>query len=159
MYDAYRPQYSVEFLVRWVNTSSDERNKTNFYPRVNKRDLIKKGYLAEKSSHSRGSTVDMTLIKCNTQYHQRFVPIIRKLNGTTLPFLFDSSIDTGTGYDLMDEASHVKNNVVFQKHTKNRKIINDVMSSVGFQVLAEEWWHFTLKDEPFKNKYFNFPIE
>ena len=159
VYDAYRPQCAVDSFVNWIENSSDNRNKEYYYPRVDKKDLIKKGYVASRSGHSRGSTLDMTVIRCDYKHLEKAIPEKRDFNGTILTYMNDRSIDTGTGFDLMDEASHVKNSIVLEYHDKARKYINDVMASVDFKVLAEEWWHFTLVNEPFKDKYFNFTID
>eukprot|EP00826_Nyctotherus_ovalis_P040786 TRINITY_DN4046_c0_g3_i14.p2 TRINITY_DN4046_c0_g3~~TRINITY_DN4046_c0_g3_i14.p2 ORF type:complete len:178 (+),score=43.54 TRINITY_DN4046_c0_g3_i14:177-710(+) len=159
VYDAYRPQGAVDSFVHWIKHSPDNRNKKYYYPRVDKRDLMRKGYIAARSGHSRGSTLDMTVIRCDLQHLQYSKPQMRNFNGTVLPYMYDRSIDTGTGFDFLDEASHVNNTIVFEVHKRYRKFIEIVMSSVGFEVLDEEWWHFTLINEPFKNKYFNFTIE
>eukprot|EP01022_Parablepharisma_sp_SALTPOND_P000912 TRINITY_DN105242_c0_g1_i1.p4 TRINITY_DN105242_c0_g1~~TRINITY_DN105242_c0_g1_i1.p4 ORF type:complete len:277 (+),score=24.93 TRINITY_DN105242_c0_g1_i1:1082-1912(+) len=159
VYDAYRPQCAVDYFVNWLKRSNDERNKPYYYPRVNKKDFLEKGYVASKSGHSRGSTLDMTLIKCERNYLKRAIPEMRNFEGFILPFMADKSIDTGTGFDLMDEASHVINGIVTDLHNNNRVYISKVMTSVGFKVLEEEWWHFTLINEPFNNTYFNFTID
>ncbi len=159
VYDSYRPQQSVDYFVNWIKNVDDERNKPFYYPRVDKRTFIEEGYVASRSGHSRGSTLDMTIIKKDLKHLERAQREMRNFYGIVLPFMNDNSVDTGTGFDLMDEASHGENNIVSAEHKANREYIRKVMESVGFRVLAEEWWHFTLRDEPFKNTYFNFTVE
>jgi len=160
VYDAYRPQCAVDFFVQWIKSMPDEqRNKPFFYPRVDKRTFIEQGYVASKSGHSRGSTLDMTVIECDKHFLERGVPEMRNFDGIILPFNIDNTLDVGTGFDLMDEASHGENNIVKKPHKERRDYINAVMSEVGFKVLEEEWWHFTLIDEPYKHEYFNFTVE
>lgn len=159
IYDSYRPQTAVNEFVSWITTSEDQRRKMQHYPRVDKKDLIQKGYVADKSGHSKGSTVDLTIFKIGANISTMSKYEVRNFNGIELPFLDDGTLDMGTSFDLMDEASHGVNNVVFEEHNVNRNLLKNVMESVGFMVLPEEWWHFTLKDEPFPDTYFDFPVE
>ena len=159
IYDSYRPQRAVDEFLSWMTTSDDQSRKLQHYPRVDKKDLIEKGYVASKSGHSKGSTVDLTLVKLGTTISEYSTYEVRNFNGIELPFLDDGSVDMGTSFDLMDEASHGENNVVFEEHNANRNFLKEVMEQVGFRVLPEEWWHFTLKDEPYPDTFFDFPVE
>ena len=135
IWDAYRPQKAVDNFVAWINNPNDKGDKT-FYPELNKSDLIKNNYIATKSGHTRGSTVDLTIIKKDGSF-----------------------VDMGGTFDLFSEISHYKYQKITQEQKRNRKILHDAMIQAGFKGIYSEWWHFTLKDEPYKNTYFNFDIE
>ena len=153
IYDTYRPQRAVDHFVRWAADLADTKMKYAFYPNVEKRDLFKKGYIAKKSSHTRGSTVDLTLIDAT-----------------------GNDIDMGTTYDWFGIESHpdfcgnpetgkykaqksTDGNSITEKQFANRMILRDVMLRHGFKPIEEEWWHFTLGNEPYPKTYFNFPIK
>ena len=137
IFDAYRPQKAVSHFVRWAEDISDTRMKKYFYPQVDKSRLFIEGYIAEKSGHSRGSTVDLTLFDMNT----------------------GKELDMGGTFDYFGELSHpdYKGNLTEQQ-LKNRQILRDAMLRHGFKPLDEEWWHFTLKNEPYPDTYFTFTI-
>ncbi len=137
VYDAYRPQKAVDHFVRWAKDLEDTKMKDQYYPDVDKSKLFEKGYIAAKSGHSRGSTVDLTLIQLGD----------------------NSELDMGTLYDLFGPESHPDYKELEPKQWFNRKYLQDVMEKHGFKHLPEEWWHFTLKDEPYPNTYFDFDIE
>ncbi len=160
VYDCYRPQMAVDDFIAWSAVKGDQITKAEFYPQVDKADLFKLGYVAAKSSHSRGSTMDLTivpiptlqeatyhrgqkLVSCYAAYHDRFQ---------------DNSIDMGTGFDCMDERAHPDNIMVGVVAYQHRMILQQLMLKYGFNPYPYEWWHFTLKDEPYPNTYFNFPI-
>lgn len=163
IYDAYRPQQAVDHFMRWSKDVTDQTKKAHYYPRVDKAKVFELGYVAERSGHSRGSTVDLTLIKKSASLH----PIIEKkrtlLDGFTITLLDDGTVDMGSSFDLFDVASHYENNLIADEHKERRTYLKNVMEKHGFKNYAEEWWHFTLKNEPYSahldSSYFNFPIE
>ncbi len=160
VFDCYRPQMAVDDFIAWSKQADQQQAKAEFYPRVNKADFFRLGYVAAKSGHTRGSTVDLTIVPIPTMQsavYQRG----QKLVSCYAPYLqrfFDSGIDMGTGFDCMDPLSHSDNTQVGLVPYQNRLLLHNIMVKYGFMPLAEEWWHFTLRDEPYKNTYFNFPI-
>ena len=158
-YDCYRPQRAVDQFVAWAKRLQDTRTKAEFYPRVAKTRLFKDGYIAAKSGHSRGSTVDLTLVRRTAGKQERY----RRANqrDCALPAgvrFRDNSIDMGTGYDCLDPLSHPFNGRIGGKQRKNRLTLRHAMVDAGFNPLPTEWWHFTLADEPFPERYFDFPV-
>lgn len=137
IYDGYRPQKAVEHFIRWAKDIDDIKMKDIFYPNINKKDLFIKGYIAEKSSHSRGSTVDLTLFDTKT----------------------NSDLDMGGYFDYFGESSSSDYTNLTKTQLTNRKLLKDVMAKYGFKHLEEEWWHYTLINEPYPDTYFNFDIE
>ena len=135
IWDTYRPQKAVDNFVEWINNPNDEGDKS-FYPNLKKSDLLKGQYIMEKSGHTRGSTVDLTLIKKDGSF-----------------------VDMGGTFDLFSEISHPDYKKLTREQKKNRKILHDAMIKAGFNGLDSEWWHYTLKDEPYPDIYFNFDIE
>ena len=136
IYDAYRPQMAVDHFVRWAGDLSDVRMKEYFYPDVSKQDLFSLGFIAEHSGHSRGSTVDLTL-------HDT---------------VNDRDLDMGGTFDFFGEISHSDYTNLTVEQLDNRKYLREVMIRNGFTPLREEWWHYTLKDEPYPNVYFTFKV-
>ncbi|MFH4967942.1 M15 family metallopeptidase [Gaetbulibacter sp. M240] len=136
VYDGYRPQRAVNHFVRWANNFNDTINKGIFYPEVRKKNLFKEGYIATRSGHSRGSTVDLTIINAKTK-----VPL-----------------DMGSKYDFFGKKSWVNYNNISNEQKANRRLLQVIMMKHGFRNYPKEWWHFTLKNEPFPNDYFDFPI-
>ena len=163
VYDAYRPQSAPDHFMRWSKDQYDQLKKAAYYPRVNKADIFELGYVAKRSGHSRGSTVDLTLIKQGAQIHDVIVSERVLLNDYQVPFLDDGSIDMGSSFDLCDEASHDGSEVIPEEYQKLRRYLKEVMERHGFKNYAKEWWHFTLRNEPFPadqdSSYFNFPVE
>ncbi|OJX12233.1 MAG: hypothetical protein BGO77_03530 [Caedibacter sp. 37-49] len=158
VYDSYRPQTAVNHFVRWSQDVHDNKMKALYYPRVNKADVFDLGYISKKSGHSRGSTIDLTLIHKNSILTEiKFQS--RILNtGVEISFLEDGTIDMGSSFDLFDEASHFQNDLITSEHLSRRNYLKEVMEVCGFKAYAKEWWHFTLKDEPFPDTYFDFPV-
>jgi D-alanyl-D-alanine dipeptidase len=136
VYDAYRPQRAVSHFMRWAQDTDDVRMKRCFYPKLDKSVLFERGYIAEKSGHSRGSTVDLTLFDAMT----------------------GKEVDMGGTFDWFAEESHPDYRGVTEKQYANRMLLCEIMTSHGFKPLAEEWWHFTLADEPYSDTYFDFPV-
>ena len=136
LYDAYRPQRAVDFFVQWSNNSYDTINKRIYYPNINKSELFEFGYIAYKSGHSRGSTVDVSLVEIST----------------------NKVLDMGTVFDYFGVESHTFFDDISEKQKSNRLILYEIMSNNGFKNYSKEWWHFTLKNEPYQ-KYFDFLVK
>ncbi len=163
VYDAYRPQQAVSHFMRWSKDVKNQAKKDNYYPRIDKARVFELGYVAERSSHSRGSTVDLTLIK-DGQAVRKAKPIKRTLlDNFTITYLDDGTVDMGSSFDLFDVASHYENKLIAQEYKKLRTYLKNIMEKHGFKNYPEEWWHFTLKNEPFaanlESSYFNFVVE
>lgn len=160
VYDCYRPQRAVDEFVKWARDLTDVRMKAEFYPRVQKRRLFKEGYIAAQSGHSRGSTMDLTLVRRPPRTQQRY----RKgdaLVDCARPYgvrFRDNSIDMGTGYDCFDPLAHTFNGRIGGAQRRNRLLLKHLLERQGFKHLPEEWWHFTLRTEPFPDTFFDFPI-
>ena len=136
LYDAYRPQRAVDFFIQWSNNSYDTINKRIYYPNIKKSELFEFGYIAYKSGHSRGSTVDVSLIEIST----------------------NKLLDMGTIFDYFGIESHTFFDDISEKQKSNRLILYEIMSNNGFKNYSKEWWHFTLKNEPYQ-KYFDFLVK
>ena len=157
IYDSYRPQRAVDHFVEWSNRADDTRMKQYFYPDLDKTVLFPRGYIAAKSGHSRGSTVDLTLFDMKTE----------------------KEVDMGGTFDWFGRESHPDwcGNPATQQYTgefpgntppsgrkvnefqfRNRMLLRSVMLKHGFKPVAEEWWHFTLADEPYPDTYFDYPV-
>ena len=136
IYDAYRPQKAVDHFVRWARDVADTRMKPYFYPELGKDQLFPQGYIAGYSGHTRGSTVDLTLFDMKTE----------------------KEADMGGTFDYFGKRSHPDFKGVTKKQFQNRMLLREAMLAAGFKPLAEEWWHFTLKDEPYPDTYFTFPV-
>ncbi len=163
VYDAYRPQEAVNHFMSWSQDINDQGKKSHYYPRVNKADVFELGYVAKRSGHSRGSTVDLTIIPINKSLHEIKETERTLLDGFSIKFLDDGTVDMGSSFDLFDVASHYENDLIAEQYKKMRTYLKTVMEKHGFKNYSEEWWHFTLKDEPFpaseNSSYFNFPVE
>ena len=136
IFDAYRPAMAVKHFVLWGIEDLDLRMKPFFYPDLDKTDLFQTGYIASQSSHSRGSTVDLTLLDMNT----------------------GKEVDMGSPFDLFDEVSHPDYRGITDEQYDNRMLLRNAMIRNGFEPIFCEWWHFTLKNEPYPNTYFDFPV-
>jgi D-alanyl-D-alanine dipeptidase len=139
IYDCYRPSTAVDDFISWSRDIHDQQQKKSYYPLIDKADFFKLGYVANKSGHSRGSTVDLTLVRFK-QYHS---PI---------------ELNMGTHFDFMDMRSHPLNVKISSRVRRNRLLLRGLMINAGFNPIETEWWHFTLKNEPFPRTYFNFPV-
>jgi len=158
VYDAYRPQTAVNHFKRWSEAFQDQKMKDWFYPRLDKSKAFELGYISHRSGHTRGSTLDISLIPLDKALHP-IIPTPRKLrDGFEILFLDDGTIDMGSSFDLFDQASHYENELIADEHKKWRLYLKETMESCGFKSYVKEWWHFTLKDEPFSDTYFDFPI-
>lgn len=136
IFDAYRPARAVKHFVLWGIEDLDLRMKPFFYPALEKQALFAKGYIASQSSHSRGSTVDLTLLDMRT----------------------GKEVDMGSPFDLFSEVSHPDYRGVSAEQYQNRMLLRKAMLRNGFLPIDCEWWHFTLRDEPYPETYFDFPV-
>jgi D-alanyl-D-alanine dipeptidase len=136
LWDGYRPQRAVDCFLRWSQQPDDGRTKLRHYPNIDRPDMFEQGYVAAKSGHSRGGTVDLTLYDLAT--------------GELAPM--------GSDHDLMDPVSHHGATGVTQAVARNRQYLCSIMEACGFNSYDCEWWHYTLEHEPYPNTYFDFPI-
>ena len=137
IFDAYRPQKAVTHFMDWAKDTADTRMKAYFYPELDKSVLFAQGYIAEHSGHSRGSTVDLTLFDMKT----------------------GKEVDMGGTFDYFGKRSHPDFRGVTKKQYRMRMLLREAMLANGFKPLAEEWWHFTLKNEPYPDTYFTFAVD
>ncbi|MFE1552664.1 M15 family metallopeptidase [Streptomyces sp. NPDC058718] len=160
VYDCYRPQRAVDHFVRWAKDLEDERMKEEFYPLVDKSRLFADGYIAEKSGHSRGSTVDLTIVRLPAVPTRAYVPgeALTECYAPREERFPDNSVDMGTGYDCFDTRSHTDDPRIQGEQRANRQLLKDALGEQGFVNLPEEWWHFTFKPEPFPSTFFDFPV-
>ena len=136
VFDCYRPQRAVAQFVRWAQRIDDVKRKRDFYPDVDKRELFAKGYISDRSGHSRGSTVDLTLVR----------------RGDAREF------DMGSPFDFFSPKSWPSDRSVSDEAQQNRALLAAAMRRGGFRPYDKEWWHFTLNNEPFPDTYFDFPV-
>ena len=153
IYDAYRPQMAVDHFVRWAADLKDQRMKSCFYPDLRKNVLFKQGYIMEKSGHSRGSTVDLTIFDMAAGKEVDMGGTFDWFGPESHP---DFCGDPDTG--VYDAKAGRKRNGITETQFRNRLILREAMLRHGFKPLDEEWWHFTLKNEPFPDTYFTFPV-
>jgi len=161
VFDCYRPTRAVAQFVRWSRDLEDQRMKAEFYPNIAKTDFFRLGYVAERSGHSRGSTVDLTLEPAAAPPSQVGARAEGPAVACTAPFAErfpDSPLDFGTGFDCMDPLSHPNSPAVPSEARRNRALLAQAMERHGFRGLPEEWWHFTFKAEPFPDTWFDFPV-
>jgi D-alanyl-D-alanine dipeptidase len=161
IYDCYRPQRAVNHFVRWATEIENIKTKKEFYPTVDKRNLFKDGYIADKSGHSRGSTIDLTIVPLPAPIQPEYTPG-QNLYECYLPSakrFRDNSIDMGTGFDCFDELSRTANANIGRQQKINRLLLKSLMEKHGFKNYDMEWWHFTLNNEPYPDTYFDFVIE
>ena len=154
IYDAYRPQKAVDHFVRWASNLDDKRMKPYFYPDLDKSVLFKQDYIAEKSGHTRGSTVDLTLFDMNTEKELDMGGTFDWFGPESHPD-FCGNPQTGLHHESPSPAGRSITATQF----KNRMILRAAMMRHGFKPISSEWWHFTLRDEPFPNIYFTFPVK
>lgn len=166
IYDTYRPQKSVDHFAAWSNDPNDTLRQADYYPRIDKARVFDLGYVAARSGHSRGSTVDLTIIPLG---QAPFFPPARQsrsfvsetstdTSSIHLPYLHDGTADMGTSFDLMDVASHYLCPFIPEDARNLRLYLREVMTACGFRPYDEEWWHFTLVDEPYPDTYFDFDV-
>lgn len=136
LWDGYRPQRAVNCFLKWSEQPEDGFTKERYYPNIDRAEMIAKGYVASKSSHSRGSAIDLTLYRLNT----------------------DMLIPMGGDFDFMDERSHYAAKDISMQVIKNRKFLRAIMESSGFKPYEYEWWHYVLRNEPYPDSYFDFAV-
>lgn len=136
VFDGYRPQRAVDSFVKWAEDLDDTLQKKEYYPEVDKADLFKLGYIAARSGHTRGSTVDLTLVDKHTE----------------------EEVDMGSTFDFFGEVSHHDAAGISASQRANRRLLREAMARYGFKSYAEEWWHYTLVDEPYPDTYFDFVV-
>jgi D-alanyl-D-alanine dipeptidase len=160
VYDCYRPRRAVADFVAWARDAQDTKMQRSFYPAVRKDELFARGYIAEKSGHSRGGTVDLTLVPIGSEQPAPGASAeLRDCRSDVSERSPDNSVDMGTGYDCFDELAHTDNPRIGAIARRNRDLLRSIMRAAGFKNLEEEWWHFTLEDEPFPETYFDFVVE
>lgn len=137
VFDCYRPQTAVNDFVAWSKDAHDQKMKNLHYPNINKADFFTLGYVSANSSHTRGSTADLTIVDLDN--HQE--------------------LDMGTCFDFMDELSHTLSSNISAQAMQNRLLLKNLMEQAGFVGFDKEWWHFTLKNEPYPDTYFDFLID
>ncbi len=137
VYDGYRPQRAVNHFIRWAKDINDTINKQVYYPDVEKQHLFREEYIATRSGHSRGSTLDLTIVDGNT----------------------NEPLDMGSPYDFFGKESWVEHPDLTEAQKANRQLLQEVMLKHNFRNYAKEWWHFTLRWEPFPKTYFDFEVE
>lgn len=137
IFDAYRPQRAVNHFIKWARQPQATKMKQEFYPEVNKKDLFTLGYIASKSGHSRGSTIDLTIVNTATE----------------------KEVDMGGPFDFFGEVSHHGSSKITSEQKKNRNLLKQAMLKGGFRAYSEEWWHYTLNAEPYPDTYFDFPVK
>jgi D-alanyl-D-alanine dipeptidase len=142
VFDCYRPARAVAHFIRWARKADDDpKRKAEYYPDIDKRDLFKLGYIAARSGHSRGSTVDLSLV--------------RRANGTEID---GHELDMGTPFDFLSRKSWPSDRSVSAQAQENRALLAQAMRRGGFKPYSKEWWHFSLANEPFPDRYFDFPV-
>jgi D-alanyl-D-alanine dipeptidase len=134
VFDCYRPKRAVAHFVRWARALNDLKNKSDYYPDMEKSHLFTDGYIAARSGHSRGSTIDLTIVDANGE------------------------IDMGTHFDFLSPRSNTQNPTVSLEAHNNRMLLAAAMTKRGFHPYSKEWWHFTLRGEPFPETFFDFPV-
>lgn len=163
VYDCYRPQSAVDDFARWGSDSNQQKMKAQYYPDVSKRDIFRLGYVARRSGHSRGSTVDLTIVPLGPPAAPAPVADVQaelaSCEGAKEQRAPDDSLDMGTGYDCFSKRSHTGYAGIGPDARKNRRLLKSVMGRHGFVNLPKEWWHYTLADEPYPKTYFDFPVE
>jgi zinc D-Ala-D-Ala dipeptidase len=137
LWDGYRPKRAVECFMRWCEQPEDYRTKERFYPNIERSELVAKGYIASQSSHSRGSAIDLTLYHLDT----------------------GELVSMGGSFDFLDERSHHEAKGITDMELQNRRLLRSIMENSGFESYQFEWWHYVLRNEPYPNTYFDFPVK
>ena len=136
IYDTYRPKKAVQHFIRWFKDDNLPGMKESFFPNCDKKILFDKGFISRRSRHSSGSTIDLGLVTMDSKL-----------------------VDMGGAFDFFDDISHSDYQNISDEQKKNRKILKDAMLKNGFKGIKSEWWHFTLKNEPYPNTYFDFDVK
>lgn len=136
LWDGYRPQRAVDCFLRWARAPEDGRAKRRHHPNIARAEMVGQGYVATRSGHSRGSTVDLTLCRLDT----------------------GEPVAMGGGHDLMDPVSHHGAPGIAPDAARHRRQLRSIMEACGFAAYEREWWHYTLTGEPYPDTYFDFPV-
>ncbi|MDR1566867.1 MAG: D-Ala-D-Ala dipeptidase VanX [Treponema sp.] len=136
LWDGYRPKRAVDCFLRWARQPEDKLTKERYYPNIERAEMVSKGYVASQSSHSRGSAVDLTLYRLDT----------------------GALVSMGGGFDFMDERSHHTAKAIAGMEAQNRRRLRSIMENSGFESYSFEWWHYVLRNEPYPDSYFDFPV-
>lgn len=137
VFDAYRPQKAVDHFVEWAQKKDDTLQKRNFYPEIPKKELFSRGYISSRSGHSRGSTVDLSLVDLQS----------------------GKQVDMGGDYDFFGERSHHDTGNITAEQKKNRELLKSKMQKFGFVPYQQEWWHYTFQPEPYPDTFFDFEVK
>ena len=158
VYDAYRPQRAADEFMDWRKNSNDQCMKQQYYPTIDKVDVLKKGYVADRSGHSRGSAFDLTIIELSKELTPIMYSKRTLTNGEKVPFLDDNTVDMGSSFDLFHSVSHHETSLIELTFLERRNFLRAIMKKHGFKGYSGEWWHYILKDEPYTEKYFDFVV-
>lgn len=139
LFDGYRPQRAVDHFVRWAGNPKENRMKGVFYPRVKKEDLFREEYIASRSGHSRGSSVDLTIVSLGDTTHRE--------------------LEMGSAFDFFGKESWAEYGDISAEQRAHRMLLQSLMTQHGFRPYPKEWWHFTLENEPYPETYFDFPVQ
>jgi D-alanyl-D-alanine dipeptidase len=161
VYDCYRPQTAVNAFVAWGRDLRDQKMKLEFYPEIDKRSLFNSGYIASRSGHSRGSTVDLTIVALSSSQasYDPGTSSFRACDSDAGVRTDDGSTDMGTGFDCFSRLSHTRSTGVNSLQQANRKLLHTSMRQCGWTNNRNEWWHYTLAGEPYPGTFFDFPVE
>ncbi|MGC4763739.1 M15 family metallopeptidase [Micromonospora sp. DT46] len=160
VYDCYRPQRAADDFVEWARQPGEQRMKAEFYPRVAKSELFDEGYVGAPTAHSRGSTLDLTLVDVPTPTQPPYAPgrplvSCTAAKGQRFP---DNGVDMGTGFDCFDPLAHTDSPQVTGVARDNRRLLRQLMTDGGFVNYDREWWHYRYRDEPWPDTYFDLPV-
>lgn len=161
VFDCYRPQRAVNQFIAWTKDAKEDKMKKIFYPDEPKEHLIDRGYIAAQSSHSRGSTVDITIVKSSDvksklrgfNFQEKMADCRRHKNSE------NAQLNMGTGFDCFSNLAVTDHPEISEEAKKNRQLLKSSMEKFGFVNYPQEWWHYTLKNEPFRTQYFDFVVE
>ncbi|KAI1717997.1 d-ala-D-ala dipeptidase domain-containing protein [Ditylenchus destructor] len=159
IYDAYRPMADVEFFSEMMKDEPNNDQKAKYYPFIDKHRIFAQGFLSPRSSHSRGSTVDLTLIERDKQVKAVHARDRILSDGRKIFYLDDNTVDMGSSFDLFDDASYINSSLVDPNARNMRNFLRQSMEKHGFVGYDKIWWHYTLRDEPYPNTYYDFAIE
>jgi D-alanyl-D-alanine dipeptidase len=160
VYDCYRPQRAVNAFVAWGRDLRDQKMKQAYYPDVDKRNLFHQNYIASRSGHSRGSTVDLSMVPLERKVTlESGSADIRACDSKAGTRTDDGSADMGTGFDCFSDMSHTASPKVSEAQRANRNLLRSFMRECGFYNNRSEWWHYTLRNEPYPSTFFDFPVE
>ncbi|MEV4467486.1 M15 family metallopeptidase [Micromonospora echinofusca] len=160
VYDCYRPRRAADDFVEWAGQPGEQRMKAEFYPRVAKSELFDEGYIGAPTAHSRGSTLDLTLVDVPTPTQPPYAPG-QPLVSCTAPKgqrFADNGVDMGTGFDCFDPLAHTDSPQVTGAPRDNRRLLRQLMTDGGFVNYDREWWHYRYRDEPWPDTYFDVPV-